>query len=79
LPVASYNDQEYGAIVYGRGALFFVALRDQMGVDAFNSFMKDYTGQLTWNIATPEFLQSLAGKHCACDLDSLFKEWVYPQ
>ena len=79
LPVASYNGQEYGAIIYGRGPLFFVTLRDQMGMDPFNAFMKDYTGQLTWKIATPEFLQSLAEKHCSCDLDSLFQEWVYPQ
>ncbi len=78
LPVASYSGQEYSAIVYGRGPLFFVALRDQMGAEAFNSFMKDYTEQLSWKIATPEFLQSLAEKHCACDLDALFQEWVYP-
>jgi aminopeptidase N len=77
MPVASYDEQEYSAIVYGRGPLFFVALRDQMGVDAFNAFMKDYTGQLTWKIATPEFLQSLAEQHCSCELESLFQEWVY--
>ncbi len=77
MPVASYTDQEYSAIVYGRGPLFFVALRDAMGMEAFNAFLKDYTDQLTWKIATPEFLQSLAEEHCACNLDALFQEWVY--
>jgi hypothetical protein len=79
LPVASYTGQEYSAIVYGRGPLFFVALRDAMGKEAFDAFLKDYTEQLSWKIATPEFLQSLAEKHCACDLNSLFQEWVYPK
>jgi aminopeptidase N len=78
LPVAEYTGQEYGAIVYGRGPLFFVALRDRMGMEPFDAFLKEYTETLSWGIATPESLQSLAEKHCACDLDDLFQEWVYP-
>jgi aminopeptidase N len=78
LPVAKYSGQEYSAIVYGRGPLFFVALRERMGEKVFNAFLKDYTETLSWGIATPEGFQSLAEKHCACDLDDLFKEWVYP-
>jgi peptidase M1-like protein len=78
LPVAKYTDREYGAIVYGRGPLFFVALKDQMGAEAFDAFLKDYTTTLSWKISTPQTLQSLAEKHCACDLQKLFDEWVYP-
>jgi aminopeptidase N len=78
LPVAKYNGQEYSAIVYGRGPLFFVALRDKMGTEAFDAFMKDYTQTLSWGIATPQELQSLAEKHCGCDLNEIFNEWVYP-
>jgi Peptidase family M1 domain len=77
MPVAAYNGVEYSAIVYGRGPLFFVALRDEMGTDAFDAFMKKYTESLSWGIATPQYLQSLAETHCACDLDGLFEEWVY--
>jgi aminopeptidase N len=78
LPVAEYSGQEYGAIVYGRGPLFFVALRKEMGTETFDAFLKEYTETLSWGIATPEFLQSLAEKHCVCDLDAIFNEWVYP-
>ena len=77
LPVAEYSDQEYGAIVYGRGPLFFVALKDEMGAEAFDAFLKDYTRTLSWKISTPQTLQSLAEKHCACDLQKIFNEWVY--
>jgi aminopeptidase N len=77
LPVAAYSGQEYGAIVYGRGPLFFVALRDKMGQEVFDQFIKDYTETLSWDIATPEILKAIAEKHCGCDLTALFEEWVY--
>jgi len=77
MPVADYHDAEYGAIVYGRGPLFFIALKDVMGADVFDKFLMDYTQTFAWDIATPEALQSLAEKHCACKLDSIFNEWVY--
>ena len=77
LPVAAYSGQEYGAIVYGRGPLFFVALRDEMGKEVFDQFIKDYTETLSWDIATPATLKTIAEEHCSCDLTSLFEEWVY--
>lgn len=78
LPVASYQGAEYGAIVYGRGALFFVELREEMGTAAFDAFLKEYTESLSWEISTPDHLQSLAEGECACELDALFAEWIYP-
>jgi aminopeptidase N len=78
LPVAGYQGREYGAIVYGRGPLFFVALREEIGTETFDSFIRDYTESLSWGIATPEFMQSLAEEHCACELNIIFDEWVYP-
>jgi aminopeptidase N len=77
LPVASYTEKEYGAIVYGRGPLFLVELRREMGDSVFDEFLKDYVKQLSWGIATPEFMQTLAEKHCNCNLEGLFQEWVY--
>jgi len=76
-PVAAYAGREYGAIVYGRGALFFEALKNEMGAGAFDAFMKDYTVTFSWDNATAEGLRSLAEKHCGCDLTLLFEEWVY--
>ncbi|MEP7137381.1 MAG: M1 family metallopeptidase [Chloroflexota bacterium] len=78
LPVAGYQPGEYSAIVYGRGPLFFVALRDKIGTPVFDEFIKDYTQTLTWDIATPEIMQALAEKHCSCELDEIFADWVYP-
>jgi len=78
LPVADYSNREYSAIVYGRGPLFFEALKNQMGAEAFDAFLRDYTITYSWGIATPAGLKTLAEQHCGCDLTPLFAEWVGP-
>jgi aminopeptidase N len=78
LPVADYEGAAYGAIIYGRGPFFFDALRNEMGVDTFNAFMKDYTTNNGWGISTTDSMKQLAERDCNCDLSALFKEWVYP-
>ena len=78
MPVRDYSDAEYSGIVYGRGALFFEALRDKIGTDTFDEFIKSYTADNAWGIATTEILRAEAENHCKCDLSSLFTEWIYP-
>ncbi len=78
LPVFAYQDAEYGAIIYGRGAFFFEALAEKMGDEKFDAFLADYTQSHQWEIATQESMREFAEKHCGCDLEDLFVEWVYP-
>jgi aminopeptidase N len=78
LPVKDYSDSEYSGIIYGRGGLFFEALRDEMGRENFDVFMKDYVKINSWDIATPEKLKSEAEADCKCNLTPLFEKWIYP-
>jgi len=78
LPVKDYSESEYSGIVYGRGGLFFEALRDEMGSKNFDIFMKDYVKINSWDIATPEKFKSEAETDCGCNLTSLFENWIYP-
>ena len=78
LPVAAYDGRAYSAIIYGRGAFFFEALRNELGQKEFDAFMKDYVISDSWQIGTGDILKSLAEKHCSCDLTKLFDEWVTP-
>jgi hypothetical protein len=78
LPVAAYDEQQYSAIVYGRGPLFLIALQDQIGVDKMNAFLQAYYRQYAWRVATPADFESLAEKTSGQDLSKLFAEWVYP-
>lgn len=78
LPVREYSDAEYSGIVYGRGALFFEALRDEIGTEVFDEFIKSYTTKNAWGISAAEILRAEAETHCKCDLSALFEEWIYP-
>ena len=78
MPVAEYEGSTYSAIIYGRGAFFFEALRDEMGEENFDAFMTDYVVSNSWGIGTGENMKELAEKHCKCDLTKLFNQWVTP-
>jgi pimeloyl-ACP methyl ester carboxylesterase len=76
MPAGNYDGTEYGAIVYGRGPLFFERLAEEMGQETFDEFLRDYYQQHKWGIASGADLKSLAEAHCDCDLTPLFAEWV---
>ncbi len=77
--MAEYHGPEvWGDRVWGWGPILSLHLKRKWGDVVFDEFMRDYTETLSWEIASPEFMQALAEKHCACDLQNLFDEWVYP-
>ena len=77
MPAGAYIDNEYGAIVYGRGPLFVAALAEEMGQEKFDEFLRDYYESHKWGIGTGDAFKQLAEGHCQCDLTALFEEWVY--
>lgn len=77
LPVRAYDDYEYSGIVYGRGALFFIELENEIGSDTFQIFMKNYVQENAFYISTTEILRAEAEESCGCDLGELFEEWIY--
>jgi len=79
LPVSAYPDKEYGAIVYGRGALFFIALRDQIGADKMAQLLRRYYAEYTWKIAMPADFRRMAEEISGQDLGELWAKWVGPQ
>jgi aminopeptidase N len=79
LPVGDYEGKEYGAIVYGRAALFLLALRDQIGEEKMTELLRRYYSDFSWRIASSQEFQALAETVSGQDLDALFNKWVYPQ
>jgi len=78
MSVAAYEGAAYSAIIYGRGAFFFEALRNEMGKKNFDAFLKDYATRNAWGIGTGENMKALAEEYCSCDLTALYDEWVNP-
>lgn len=79
LPVSEYPDAEYSGIVYGRGALFFIALRDRLGDAGMAEFLHNYYREQQWDIAQPAELEAAAEAVARQPLDDLFAAWVYPK
>jgi hypothetical protein len=79
LPVGDYQGAEYSAIIYGRAALFFIALRDQIGDEKMAELLRRYYTEFAWRVANSQEFEALAESVSGQDLSVLFEKWVYPQ
>ncbi|MEE9217288.1 MAG: M1 family metallopeptidase [Anaerolineales bacterium] len=78
LPVDDYESPaEYAIFVYRKGALFFDALRGELGDDLFFEFLQTFLDRYRYEIASADDFQSTVEEVCGCDLDSLFDLWVF--
>lgn len=71
------NPGLYGAIVYSKGALFFAALRAEIGDEAFFQALWDYYHDYNYRIARPQDLLSVFERTSARSLDDFYQEWLY--
>jgi hypothetical protein len=76
-PVADYSPREYGAIVYGKAALFFNALYNEIGDEKFNQLLQDYFKAYRYQVAYPQDFLKVAEDYVGqARLDELLKEWI---
>lgn len=77
LPVAAYSDQEYGAIVYGKAALFFDAVRRKVGEAKSDQWMQTYFNAYRYGIAhEADLLQAIETQLDAQTVEELMKQWI---
>jgi hypothetical protein len=78
LPVVAYQSvRDYSLFVYFKGALFFDALRQQLGDEAFREFLGSYYDSYRYSTADGHAFERTAERACACSLDKLFDVWVF--
>ena len=78
-PVKEFSSQlEYAALVYGKGALFFNALRKVMGKKVFLRFLKSYASQFAFRQATPDdlFKKAVAATKKKAKVKALIQRWI---
>ncbi|HWQ12180.1 MAG TPA: M1 family metallopeptidase [Roseiflexaceae bacterium] len=66
----------YVALVYAKGALFFQALREEVGELAFDRFLRGYYQTHRYNRVTGAELVGAAEATCGCELDALYRDWI---
>ena len=77
-PVADYSAYDYEAIVYAKGALFFDAVRQAIGDEAYFQALRAYRRQYAYRSAGPTDLLRAFEEASGKKLDGLYREWVTP-
>jgi aminopeptidase N len=67
---------EYEVIVYGKAALFFHFLRQELGAETFNNVLREYATRYRWRIATSDDILRVAESVSGQDLDGLYNRWI---
>ena len=76
VPVTEGMDANiWSAAAYGKGALGFLAIRQEIGDGAFETAMRDVVTRYTWGEMTPDQLREAFERASGQDLDALWSHW----
>jgi hypothetical protein len=67
---------EYEVMVYAKAALFFDALRQELGDPVFFDVLRAYADRYRWSVAHPEDFLGVAEAVSGLDLDELYTRWI---
>ncbi len=75
-PVADFSAEEYGLFVYGKGPLFFDALRREVGDEVYFEIMQTYYTEYKYQIARPEDLLAVIDRVADIEIELLVDRWL---
>ncbi len=75
-PVEAFEPGQYGAIVYGKGAVFFHELRFKLGDDLFLEVLRAYLEDRQYKLATPDDFLRVAETVTGEELDDFYAQWI---
>jgi hypothetical protein len=75
-PVAAFSPEDYGLIVYGKGAVFFSELRKKLGDEAMLAFLRAYFQDREYKLTTGDDLLRVAEQSSGQDLHEFYQQWI---
>ena len=78
-PVSAYTEGEYSAFVYGKGPLFFNALRQEVGDEVYFDIMHTYLTEFKYKIATANDLFAIIEQKSGQNVEPLLETWLEPR
>lgn len=75
-PVNAFSPEQYGAIIYGKGAVFFHELRFRLGDALFLDVLRGYLEDRQYKLATPDDFLRVAEEVSGQELDDLYAQWI---
>jgi hypothetical protein len=76
LPVAAYSPALYSPVVYQKGPLYFHALRETVGDDAFLAILRTYFNRNRYEVARPEEFLTAVKIVTGDEHRSLYEQWI---
>jgi len=80
LPTSAYaNNLQYGAVVYGKAALFYDHLRSLVGDEAFFASLREYYARYNDHLANSHSLREIVEAHSngkKAAIEALYKRWI---
>jgi hypothetical protein len=70
------HERGYGVTVYTKGALFFAALRKEIGDQAFFAALQDYYQRYQYQVARPQDLLDAFERSANRQLDDFYQSWI---
>jgi aminopeptidase N len=74
----AYTLYTFNVLAYAKGALFYEALRAEIGSDAFDRMLTNYVTRYRYTMADSTSMRDVATTICACAVDALFATWIHP-
>jgi hypothetical protein len=75
-PASAMTSANYELLTYAKAALFFDALRGQLGDEMYRQVMHTYVETYRWQIVTPQHFFGLAQTLSGANLNPLAEEWL---
>jgi hypothetical protein len=75
-PANAFNPSSYELLVYAKAALFFNALREQLGEEMYRQVMQTYYAENRYRLVTPQIFLATAERVSGQNLNPLAEEWL---
>jgi len=72
----SFQEALYYPVIYGKGPLFFEAVRNQLGDEAYFASLRQYAQQYRYGLAQPEDLLNLFAQVSGQNVEGLYRQWI---
>lgn len=75
-PAADFDPVSYELLVYSKAALFFNALREQLGEEMYRQVLQKYYAENRYRIVTPQSFLETAQRVSGQNLNPLVEKWL---
>jgi len=75
-PLSGFDMSNYETMVYAKAALFFHAIRSDLGDEMYEEVLAEYLDRHRWSVAIPADFLAVAEQVSGQDLGGLYTQWI---